>query len=292
MSGSVPLIDRKEERARFKKILAEQSARLVTIKDKPGNGKSRLLQEFNTACGWEKIPSSLTVVSIGEIRTPFDLVGRIIGAFGSGPFQRFRALDKERVNKNFDAFTSPVAGSVHVGGSIGGTAVVAQQIGVVAQEGAHVHMGPKEWSDEHERIAAAECVDLFFEELHELALDKPVVILLDEFEGCSVDTVRDWIVNDLLPDHVFNDEHESKLIVVIAGRDVPDLRERLGARHDELVDVIPRLSRWCRDDIVEFLTAVTGREPEPEEVDIIEMWLEKRDATIEVIVNTVTAWPG
>jgi hypothetical protein len=291
MSNAVPLIDRREERARFKQILAQKAARLVTIRDKSGSGKSRLLEEFRAQCGWD-VPASLSLVSIETIRTPFDLVRLVVDGFGHDRFVRFRELDVKRLAKSFDAFAAGPGGVVHVGQSVSGNAVVAGQIGVVAQAGAHVTVEAaavaQEWSSAHEDIAREKCVGVFFEELHELASDSAVVILLDEFEGCKEDDVRAWIEGEFLR-NVLAGKQGSALVVVIAGHHVPDLREPLGDRHDDLVYVIPELSKWLRTDIVDFLREVTGEDPEPAAVDFIEMMLSKGDP-VEKVVNVVKAY--
>jgi hypothetical protein len=292
MSSGVPLIDRREERKRFKEILEQKAPRLVTIRDEAGNGKSRLLEEFRALCGWT-IPASLTPVSIETVRSPFELVRLVVDGFGRDRFAGFNALDVQRIAKSFDAFAIGPGGAVHVGESISGNAAVAARIGVVAQAGSTVTVDgpaavPQEWSLEHEEIARERCIRVFFDELHDLASDRAVVILLDEFEGCREDDVRNWIEGEFLR-NVLTDERASALIVVIAGRQVPDLREQLGERHDDVVSVIPELSKWLREDIVEFLTEVIGRDPEPEAVDFVEMML-GRDDPIEKVVNVVKAY--
>jgi hypothetical protein len=290
MSSTVPLIDRREERKRFQEILAETTPRLVTVQDKSGNGKSRLLEEFRNVCGWTT-PRSLVPVGIETIRAPLDLVRLVADGFelGDGPFEGFRELDKKRAGTTFESLV-PGNGQAHVGGGVSGEGVVAGSIGVVAQAGSQVTINVPERPDEDPQ-AARECVAAFLDDLHALARDQPVVIMFDEYEKCKEPSVQTWIVDDFLRNHVLTADRRSKLIVVIAGQTVPDLRERLKERHDELVYVIPQLGKWTRDDVSEFLTKMLGREPEPEEVDAVEMWFAKKGWTVDMVVKSVKVWP-
>ncbi len=163
MSTPVPLVDRDEERKRFRAILEEGAPRLITIRDRPGNGKSRLLQEFCDAC--YEIPYSLTLVSVDTIRTSIDLVGHVVSAFGETLFPEFRTLNRNRLANKFDVFATGRA-VARVEGSVSGDAVVAGSIDVVVQSGAQVTFHAEslrhtEWTDQHELAARAECVRVF-----------------------------------------------------------------------------------------------------------------------------------
>ena len=251
-------IDRDAERELFNDLLKFEDARLLTIRDAGGRGKSSLLKQLRYECGYlhdppklvslvlldqlsdytpftliTKIKSELTefadmVVGLDELEWRFSKFDRLNEALRTKDFTPFHTLREER-RLSGDPDASPQVG----GGSVTG------------------------WSPDKEDIARRECVRAFFEELKQISSTQTVIVLLDSWERSESD-LREWIVNRIVRPLCFDMEGRPKNFgLVLAGRELPDFKQRMGNedRYHRLVKSIESLGLWEEDHVRAFLQA-------------------------------------
>jgi hypothetical protein len=112
-------------------------------------------------------------------------------------------------------------------------------------------------------------VDAFFEDIAVNAAERPVVLMLDAFEHCH-DPLRSWVRDRLLRAHVFGDAARCHgLVIVLAGRELPEIEELPDHVLQRFVRSIESLSGWERDHVSEFLRLYKF-DPTDEIVDAIQ----------------------
>jgi hypothetical protein len=271
-------IDREAEQELFNELLKFQDARLLTICDAGGRGKSSLLKQLRYKCGWQHDPPLLaSLVHLDQLsdHTPFSLIAEIkseltkfADTFGlESHFTMFDELDEARSSGNFEPFrnrtpTGQTEGRIDARGANIRGGVQSGTIGTVIyqhiEHAQSVSAGSTEdWSATKEDIARRECVKAFFEDLKHICATQPIVVLLDSWERSNED-LQEWIVNRIVRPLCFDtDNRPDKFSLVLAGRKLPDFKQLLRDefRHNKLVKSIESLGAWEEEHVKAFLQA-------------------------------------
>jgi hypothetical protein len=251
-------INRVAEQELFEGLLpCEDTVRLLTIRDKEGRGKTALLHRLQYICNWRipRLPCSRVRLDAPALTGagPFDLIQAMrneLVNLGDVSLPEFEYYNNARMSKVFAPFTAAsgrVTGTVDAqGATISGTVA-----GVIQYN--PINVQPNSWaSPEQEETARERCIGAFFEDIGHIGESRTVVLLLDTWEkGHPV--LRDWIVNRLLYHHCFDQvKRPPRLVIVLAGRVLPDFKGLLGDRYNGLVKSIESLD-WERQHVAEFL---------------------------------------
>jgi hypothetical protein len=308
-------IDRKAEQELFLELVTFQSpARILTICDRGGRGKSSLLKRLRYNCQNEvkpPVPSCLVELDkLGDpspfalataVATGFRLRGEDVGA----RFAKFKSLNSAREAKNFGPFEDGGASQAAARGPSGRAAVrtmhagsnIGQQTNIKA-ENATVNIGAgPEFTEDQEQRAKEACVEAFFDDLRSICASRAMVLMLDGWERCN-STLSRWIVDRLLADHVLHPTLEmrpKRLAVVIAGRPYVPAQIPFGWRTDELreffdseddfaatVRSVRSLSEWDNDHIREFMVLNGCPEPTVGQIVAIRELLAAGGSLVEV----------
>jgi hypothetical protein len=252
-------IDRQTEKELFSGLLTlEDDTRVLAIQDKGGMGKSSLLEWFAYHCRWDfpdELPCSLTSLSEHADHTPYGLISTIRStAFERLSFPHYDELDHARADSDFRPFRPHGGAGVATAGTVNKGGVVAGNIErLVVGDVETYNEAPRAWTSAQESLARRELVDAFFEEIAVNASERPIVLMLDAFEHCH-EPLRSWVRDRLLREHVFGNAARCHgLVVVVAGRELPEIEELPDHVLQRFVRRIPSLSGWERDHVSEFL---------------------------------------
>jgi len=296
------LIDRVAEQELFTQLLAEESpARMLTIRDGGGRGKSSLLLRLRYNCQHEiKPPVASSLISLDQLGdpSPFAFLSKVIqgvalrGEKVRDAFAKFNSLDEARTSKNFTPFLNaaapggwrdrPFSGHAEVIRMEGGTNIGVQQKQEIHAETAYFEPAPRDqFTDEQEQIARERCIEAFFDDLRTITATRPLVLLLDSWERCNLG-LRNWIREELVGQHLLNPDagfRPKNFALVIAGRPRDPLRTPVGLRDDEFAEFfdttddmratvrsIASLSEWDLEHVRGFMT-LNGY-AEPDEIDV------------------------
>jgi hypothetical protein len=305
-------IDRHAEQELFRQLASfDSAARMLTICDRGGLGKSSLLKRLRYNCQREfRPPVPACLIELDKLQDPshFAFVSGIVEELSSVRFAKFNEFDNARVFKIAAAFedsgdyrsrgldirASARAGTVAPGGLSAGVAVQhAERVDLSGER--------PEFTEEQERRARLRCVEAFFDDLRTICAAQPIVLLLDAWERCNI-KLRDWILDELLGNHVLHPDSSlrpDKLGIVIAGRPYHPSSTPEGLRPDELrpffdsqaeleacVLSIASLSEWDEEHISEFLALNGLDEPSQEDIFFIKFKLRK-GWSLEKIVDII-----
>jgi hypothetical protein len=314
------LIDRTAEQELFRNLVSYQSpARILTICDGGGRGKSSLLKRLRYNCQHEikpSVPSCLLELDkLGERDpSPFALAAFAATNFAAQGenvpqlFGKFNELNYARLAKNFTPFEDGGGAFRSLGPRAMGRAETATMYGgqtiglkVEAQNVSMRGLGAPDFTDEQEQQARDRCVDAFFDDLHTICTTRPMVLLLDAWERCNL-SLRQWIFEEMLGNHVLHLDanlRPDRLAVIIAGRPcvlpgVPyglrpdELRPLFDSREDFSATVlsIKSLSEWENEHIREFMVNNGCPEPTESQINTIRELLSK-GKSLEKIVSLV-----
>ena len=291
------LIDREAERDLFGRLITlEEEARVLTLRDRGGQGKSSLLRVLRHSCIQRPTPVSL--VSLAELDeiTPLALVRRIRKDLRRArlEFPRFDELDAERLRRTppdnmGTAFQAAVAhsgdkyeGGVRADGAeFTNSEVIGQKITVELPGAGNRWLSPEEQDDLVDRS-----IEAFFDELSEYCRERLAVLMIDAFDRAPAPLAQ-WVLEDLLLLYCFDLERRpERLVVVVAGRHVPECEALLGPeRYGRLVRPVPQLSA-LEDRHVHQLFAEGGVVPTDEEVAMMAAAV-RRGTTIKTALQMV-----
>lgn len=252
-------INRVAERELFQELLQlKHDARLLAIEDKEGTGKSTLLTmlKYQTLYTYVK-PVSFVSLEEPTINSPFVFIERLRKGFGTRvKFENFDALNQARVNKVSArlAFSpTTISGSLDARDSVL-TGSGIEMAGTMVKTTGTVVVNPNPiWSAEQEDYAREECIKGFIKDLKSIGGEPAVVALLDSYEQCNLE-LKDWIVNEFLWPMCFSDEpRPTRLILVLAGRDLPKFEKMLSQPKYEQFVRSKELSRWEEEHVKDFL---------------------------------------
>jgi hypothetical protein len=257
-------IDRLAEQELFGTLLQfKDDARLLTIEDRSGRGKSALMRRLEYNCKWTwEVPVALVLLDQLDDPTDFGLVSAVHAALANDlTFNVFEPLYLALARRNEAVFGNPAAsraaqvqGTVYMEGSstTGGGNIVA---GSLVQAPAAIVNPPAAFNPAEELLARKNCLEAFFTDLKEICQETPIVVLLDAWDRCRSSKLQDWIRDILLRIHCFDlKKRPAKLVLVLAGCDVPDFKGMLGdPRYHNLVRSISSLGDWDESHVAQFL---------------------------------------
>lgn len=289
------LIDRHAEQTLFRELVTcETDARMLTICDRGGRGKSSLLRRLRFNCHWEiHPPVPCCLIELDQIEpSPWGFAQAVASGFTvraqsiRDQFAKFEKLDLARTKKDFTPFdegdgppavhTAAADSPARLSGHAAADHVQGDNIGVFVER---YEVQNAEFTQDQERRARERCVEALFDDLRVMSAKQPMVLLLDVWERCNLE-LRDWIFGHVLGNHLFNESpnlRPEKLSVVIAGRPyepgVHGLMEdefrplfASDAAYDAAAKSIKSLSEWDSNHVQEFMK-INGR-PEPTEAEV------------------------
>jgi len=312
------LIDRHAEQELFRNLMTFTSpARMLTIRDKGGRGKSSLLKRLKYNCQYEirpPIPVCLIELDRIEDPSPFPFVLQVVEGFKiPDRFAKFRQLNEARTLRDFSIFSvgddvryrdprtpANVQASAKVEGSIGEGGLAA---GFYADtiEKAYFQNANPEFTPEQEQLARQRCVEAFFEDLRTICAAEPMVLILDAWERCNLE-LRQWVTDELLAKHCCHADHHlrpDKLAIVVASRPYDPATTRQGLRPDEFrplfrdeqehgatVLSIKSLSEWEREHVSAFMENNGFEQPSEDDISVIQARL-KAGWSLEKILTII-----
>lgn len=291
------LIDRKAEQEQFTDLVSFTSAaRMLTICDKGGKGKSSLLKRLEYNCRYEmRPPIPVCLIELDKMEDPsaFRFIEEVVERLKKGKnkveFPKFEDLNEARMAKNYAPFDksnyrnrSNMTGRAEVKGPMESGAVAA---GIYYNVNADsVSIPITEFSAEQEQSAQQKCIEAFFEDLRALCATRPIVLLFDTWERCNLE-IRKWIIEELLENHCFNSKKSlrpAKFAIVLASRPYHPVKERSGLRDDEFTRLFTdeqecaatilskkSLSTWEPEHVKEFLKQNSYPNASDDEIDFI-----------------------
>jgi hypothetical protein len=292
-----PLIDREAERDLFGRLITlEEEARVITLRDRGGQGKSSLLRVLRHSCIQRPTPVSLVSLAELDEYTPLALVRRIQKDLRRSrlEFPKFEELDAERLRRTpprdlgnaletaVDQSAGRYSGAVRADhAQFHDSEVIGQKFTVELPAADDKWLSPEEQEKLGERS-----IEAFFEELTEHCRNRVAVLMIDAFDRAPA-SLAQWMLEDFLRWYCFDLQNRpARLVVVVAGRDVPDCEGLLGpVRYSRLVRPIRELTT-LEDRHVRELFTRGGVEPTDEEVRILRDAI-RQGMTIKTALQTV-----
>lgn len=298
-------IDRTVEQELFANLVSfETAARMLVISDRRGRGKSTLLRRLVYNCKREIKPAvpacliDLADLSDSPDTTEFAFIAKVVSGLKIDQlFPKFIALNRARGERNYGPFETDSAsmyGQVTAKGEVRGDVT-----GLKIIQPAVVQLAAGEFTPAQEQYARQKCIEAFFEDLRVVCAARPIVILLDHWEGCNHD-LREWITDAFLQQHCFHAtkaQRPAKLAVVVAGNSYDGADERFGIRDQEFVDLFKdepeynetvlskaSLSDWEADHVREFLKLHRYTNVTDEDIDYLRHKL-KKGLTLQQILG-------
>jgi predicted MPP superfamily phosphohydrolase len=243
ISGYDPrkFIGRESEQQRFEELLRfETPARILAIKAKSGDGKSRLLEQFHQRCRTVEPPIPLSLVLLDQLPD-------------SSPLALIQSIAEDLILCGIRLDTYQAKEYARMSADFGGLSSRTQ---LQDAETVNVSSATEPLSPEQEKAARGIVINSFFDDLHAYCAVNPVVIMLDAFDKCERN-LKDWLVNHFLRRNFFGDTCESCLLaLVIAGQKLPAFHEHWPtAKCDSKILAIDKLGKWTREDLAECLRA-------------------------------------
>ncbi len=255
-------IDRKFEQELFEELLQlDSDARVLAIQDKGGMGKTQLLEKFQYRCRTVQPRTPVSFISLDQLPDPSPLtlvktVMEELCAFGLD-FPEFKKYHIARVSGDF----GPIQSSIYLqGADFRGARDVRIAGGMTnvgyAESVTIAGTGADKLTPEQQAIARDVCVQSFFSDLSTHCNNRTVALLLDAFEK-SEDNLKEWIETYLLERFFFDfDRRPERLVLVLAGRDIPDFeyywaQELVG----KVVKSVKQLGQWEKKHVEECLRA-------------------------------------
>lgn len=246
-------INRTEEQNLFKDLMEFSGhARLFVVEDKLDTGKSALLALLKYQCQFRFFsPVGLVQLDVPTINNSFVFVETLRRSIGlSEPFPNFDAKIAALYGKIPSAF-APVSvpinltGQINTRGNITGGTQIGAQLKIEATG---------EWNDALEVQARNQCIKAFFEDLKSLYDEKPLVVLLDSYDRCTSEELKQWIIHEfVLPFSINTSKRPQRLVTVLAGRELPNFTDMLADQYTVLVTSSSPLAPWEREHVKDLL---------------------------------------
>jgi len=266
------IVNFSSERALFERLLHfSDDRRILTItEERSGFGKTSLIKKMRHICISQDYPVSLIQLGSEEALSPYILAKHIVRELKNKvEFTQFNAID-DALELNDLAALQPylqnqgVRGEVQVN-KIESGAENNQVASFIYNDNRH-HIS---LDDETKNIASSllnspitperktiiyrQALKIFLDEIEKYLKKyrKPVVLLFDAYEKCSLE-LQKWILADLIAPLYFKTNRLPKrLLMVFAGQQVPKLdHEFPQERCDKIVHKIPELSSWTEKDLI------------------------------------------
>lgn len=241
-------INRNLEQDLFKSLMEfNENARLFVVQDKGGTGKTSLLGLLQYQCKFRFFsPVGFVPLEVETINNDFVFVETLRNSIGlSEPFPRFDEKMAALAAKNPAAF-APVSIPINISGNV----TAQSNINGGNQIGAQVNIAASgEWNDALAAQARKQCIKAFFEDLKSFYDEKPLVVLLDSYDRCS-EGLKEWIIEEfVLPFSINTNKRPQRLLIVLAGRELPDFTSMLAEQYPALVRSSSPLSPWEKEHV-------------------------------------------
>jgi hypothetical protein len=303
------LIDRFAEQELFTNLVSFTSlARMLTICDKGGKGKSSLIKRLQYNCKYEirpQVPACLIELDRLDDPSPFRLIEKIVEELKiKDKFPKFDQLNEARKAKNYTPFDksdyvnrSNIEARVDVKGPIEKGALATGLYAEILQTSS-LQIARSDFTSEQEQSAQQKCIEAFFEDLRVVCAVQPIVLLLDAWERCNSE-LRKWTVDELLEKCCFNPDKNlrpAKLAIVLSSRPYDRVKERYGLRDDEFIPLfadekeheatvlsIKSLSDWASDHVRAFLDQHGITNVEDDDIEYIRGRLKRGGTLIQIL---------
>jgi len=291
------LIDRHAEQELFRNLVTFKSAaRMLTIRDKGGRGKSSLLKRLRYNCQYEMmppIPVCLIELDRMDDPSPFPFVVQVVEGLNIWDrFAKFRQHNEARTLRDFAVFSSGsdmkyresrILANIHGGANVEGP--VAEEATIIGTYVDKLNIQNPEFTEEQEQLARQKCAEAFFEDLRTICAAEPMVLILDAWERCNLE-LRQWIRDEFLAKHCCHFDRNlrpDKLAIIVASRPYEPANTRQGLRpnefrplfkdehdHETTVLSIKSLSEWDKEHVSAFMQNNGCPEPSEEEISFIQ----------------------
>jgi hypothetical protein len=204
MSHQHPIVDRRTEKSIFLALLDTSKAKsesILLLKNESGQGKSKLLDLYETHCRENKIPVSRVDLKGGSL-SPIDILRTI-----QTDFRHFFDLKRcnEILHQTISNPTPQISGNTGIGRTDYTFQTNIQMMGVTIED---------------QRLRWETGAQALLDDLLELTGggQRQCIILFDTFEQAS-DETKKWLSNHIL--RMTTPQRINSLLVVIAGKEVP-----------------------------------------------------------------------
>lgn len=271
-------VDRHHEQTLFETIVGcQDEARLLTISDGSGRGKSHLLKLLRIKCQWGPNPLPVSLVALDQLQhmTTYEFVFIVEAALREQglSFPTFARYETERKWLHGAPIGEVDAGRIESGSKVGG--VYLDQGATATFYGASLP------EDVQERLRQ-DAVLGFIDDLRTLCEHERVVLLIDAYEKCSGQLNQ--FLPSLLRTYADPERRIRNLVIVIAGREVPPLQMMFASDYDRVVRAVEALSVWQREHVERFLELNLGTYTEAD-VELVLDKLQKKEWTIGNTAN-------
>lgn len=273
-------IDRIFEQELFEELLRFRStARILSIQDSGGAGKSHLLERFRYRCRTVKPRTPVSLIALDQLpaQSPLSLVKELINHLSTYNlnFETFERYESARIDADFKVFRA----SMYLQGAIFSEAqdvrISTFMTNVERAETLNVVGGAPQLSAAQDEAAQSVVIKSFFDDLYKNSADQPIVLMFDAYEKASAKLKR-WITDYFLQTAFFQESRpHGRLVLVIAGHEVPAFH-LYWTREDceAVVRTVSKLGKWTRADVEECLR-VHGFKYEPQDLDAFHRLIER-----------------
>jgi hypothetical protein len=243
-------VDRVAEQAMFHRLLRlEDDARVLTIQDGRGRGKSHLLRLLRHQCKFGNPAVAVCYVALDEL-SPCDpysfavAAARALSEFDGVDLTGLRQAEERRFERRMGGLAD-----LHGHTDIGSVAEGARVAGISVGGDLVIHAPAGDHDLALQERLRDDATKAFRRDLRALSAAREVVLLVDAFEA-STQELADWI-------HGLVRERLDKLVVVLAGQRISTatLKMMLGARFTDVVRSVDALSSWEPDHVRAVLDA-------------------------------------
>ncbi len=254
------IIDREAEAMIFSEMIQLRVPRcIMVVSDKSGMGKTDLLRKRRLQCERDHgVAVALApleeFVGRQDEFVVVDCLQRALAKTGAS-FQKFDELNSARLLNDMSRFAAglrELAGAVDARqASITGDARIA---GMMINAD-YVNISLPQWNDEFDVKARKLCTDAFLVDLFTYVEERPVALLFDSLEKVG-ESLRNWVINDLVRRRALAEGVTCKLVVVFAGEDIAGLvYGQLPQDLHEQIEPIASFADWSVEQVAEFLAA-------------------------------------
>ena len=263
-------IDREFEQELFEELLAlRDDARVLAIRAGGGMGKSSLLAKFQYRCRNVRPRIAVALAALDQLpdASPLALIREIVRQL-TAMHVDFTAFQKNETARMAGDFPSIRAFLDFERASFSGARDIhIRGVNVERAERMSISTAIVQLTDEQDSVAQEASVSAFFADLARHCAAAPAVIMLDAYDRCAPSLQR-WLIEHFLEALCFDrDKRPPRLVVVLAGRDLPVFEQRWTEQDlNRTLRLIPQMSTWERRHIEECLR-VHGFDYTPEIID-------------------------
>jgi len=268
------LVGRETEQELFESLLKLQDeARILSIRDRAGTGKSFLLRNLESRCQTARPRVPICLIALDELAplSPIEFVKKIVRELENRfklKFPRFSKHSHSLISGDFSSIlasisldsanfegASNVRMSTFMANADNATKLADNVFNLFVQSHQQVKL-----SYEQEKTVQDVCVKAFLDDLELCCAEQPIVIMIDVSEILynkhreNSEHLREWIENEFL-ERCFFDYHRrpKQLLLVIAGQEVPEFHYHWHSEDcKSIVRSVHALSHWERHHVEEY----------------------------------------